>query len=191
MTSRRRPPLLLLCILALPLPSAAGAQALDSGAAPAPPKSVPSSFREYRLGMAADELKAALAADDLFVFRGDRDVSFLPMSDQILIETTGLSFVKRAFFQLRGDKLFMMAFALNPDKVDHYSVFTSLVADYGEPETLDPKESVWLSESVRLSVERPLTVKYIDRAVFDELARDAMVKKSKEFELREEFVDAF
>ncbi len=172
--------------------SAAAAPAQTGAAASSSePKPVPDSFRGYKLGMPVEALKKALADDDLFVFRGDRDVSLLPMSDQVLIETTGLSFVKRAFFQLRDGKLFMMAFTLNTDKVDHYSVFTALVADYGEPATLNPQEAVWISDAVRLSVERPLTVKYIDRAVFDGLARDSAVKESKEFKLRKEFIDEF
>lgn len=154
-------------------------------------KPVPASFRGYTLGMSEDDLKKTLEADELFVFRGDRDVSLLPASDQVLIETTGLSFIRRAFFQLRDGKLFMMAFSLDTERVDHYSVFEALVADYGDPLELDPREAVWLSDTVRLSIERPLTVKYIDRPVFDALSRDAAVKKSREAVLREDFLDAF
>ncbi|MFA6508717.1 MAG: hypothetical protein WCT14_21640, partial [Treponemataceae bacterium] len=165
----------------------------ESGKAadPAAMKAVPSAFRAFTLGMELEALKTALAADELFTFRGDRDVSLLPKSEQVLIETTGLSFIRRAFFQLKDGKVFMMAFSLDPEKVDHYSVFTSLVAEYGDPAALDPKEAVWTSSAVRLSIERPLTVKYIDKVVFDELARNASVKKSKEFVLREEFLNGF
>lgn len=169
-----------------PLGAGSGKAADQAAAKPAP-----SSFRAFSLGMGLEELKKALAEDELFTFRGDRDVSLLPKSEQVLIETTGLSFIRRAFFQLRDGKVFMMAFSLDPEKVDHYSVFSSLVAEYGEPVTLDPKEAVWTSEAVRLSIERPLTVKYIDKVVFDELARNASVKKSKEFVLREEFLNGF
>lgn len=159
--------------------------------APGTAKPVPSSYRGFSLGMGLEELKTALAADKLFSFRGDRDVSLLPKSEQVLIETTGLSFVRRAFFQLRDGKVFMMAFSLDTEKVDHYSVFERLSAEYGEPKTLDPKEAVWQSPSVRLSVERPLTVKYLDMAVFEELARASAVKTSTEFELRKDFLNGF
>jgi hypothetical protein len=152
---------------------------------------LPRAFRKLSLGMSLEALKAALAADELFVFRGDRDVSLLPQSNQTLIETTGLSFVRRAFFQLKDDVLFMMAFSLDPDKVDHYSVFQTFVADYGEPESLDPTQAVWLSDDVRISIERPLTVKYIDRAIFDGLAQDARAKESRDAVLRKEFLDGF
>ncbi len=152
---------------------------------------LPRSFRGISLGMGLEALKAALAADELFAFRGDRDVSLLPQSDQTLIETTGLSFVRRAFFQLKDGALFMMAFSLDADKVDHYSVFTAFVSDYGEPSALDPAQAVWLSVETRVSIERPLTVKYIDRAAFDRLAEDSKVVESRGAVLRKEFLDGF
>jgi hypothetical protein len=175
-------------VLSLGLSAAAAAQAPS---APGSPKPVPSSYRGFSLGMGLEELKAALTEDKLFAFRGDRDVSLLPRSEQVLVETTGLSFVRRAFFQLRNGKVFMMAFSLDPETVDHYSVFTRLTSEYGEPATLDPREAVWLSPTVRLSVERPLTVKYIDMVVFEELAKASSVKSSTEFELRQEFLNGF
>ncbi len=154
-------------------------------------KALSSDFHGIRLGMGLDELKSALTANSLFAFRGDRDVSLLPAGEQVLIETSGFSFIKRAFFQLRENRLFIMAYSLNPETMDHYSVFSALVEDYGEPESLDPTEAVWLSDEVRLSVERPLTVKYIDRKVFDQLFLDSRVTGTKETILRGEFLDAF
>lgn len=152
---------------------------------------LPKRYRAFSLGMGLEDLKKALAADDLFTFRGDRDVSLLPLSEQTLVETTGLSFIKRAFFQLKGGKVFIMAFTLNTDKIDHYSVFTTLVQKYGEPKELNPREAVWLSDTVRLSLERPLTVKYIDLQVFNTIVEASAVKESKEAVLRKEFLNDF
>ena len=180
-----------LLALALSLGLSVSNAEAQSPAGTGSPKPVPSSYRGFSLGMGLEELKAALLQDKLFAFRGDRDVSLLPASEQVLVETTGISFVRRAFFQLRGGKVFMMAFSLDPELVDHYSVFTRLSAEYGEPATLDPREAVWLSPSVRLSVERPLTVKYIDMAVFNELSKASSVKTPTEFELRREFLNGF
>ncbi len=169
-----------------PVPATAAPAAFVPGE-----KALSSDFQGIRLGMSLDELKLALLGNPLFAFRGDRDVSLLPAGEQVLIETSGLSFVKRAFFQLRENRLFIMAYTLNPETMDHYSVFSALVEDYGEPDSLDPKEAVWLSDEVRLSVERPLTVKYIDRKVFEQLVLDSRVTGTKESVLREEFLNAF
>jgi hypothetical protein len=152
---------------------------------------LPRNFREITLGMGLDELKTALAEDVLFNFRGDRDVSFLPVREESLVETSGFSFVKRAFFQLREGALFIMAFTLNSDLVDHYSVFTSLVEKYGEPNSLNPRQAVWETETTRLALERPLTVKYIDMTVFNGIIDESATVESAEIRRRQEFLDAF
>jgi hypothetical protein len=152
---------------------------------------LPRQFRAISLGMGLEELKAALTEDGLFSFRGDRDVSFLSSPQQSLVETTGLSFIKRAFFQLNDGALFIMAFTMNTDLVDYYSVFTSLTEKYGRPKDLSPRQSVWEGNGVRLALERPLTVKYIDLGVFHEIVGESTVQESHELRLRREFIDAF
>ena len=152
---------------------------------------LPRSYRAMRLGMSLEELKQALLADDLFHFRGDRDVSILPLQEQTLIETTGISFIRRAFFQLEDGKLFIMSFTLDPNLVDHYSVFTTFVNKYGEPASLDPKQAVWINNETRISIERPLTVKYIDRVVFDELVEQSKAREASELQLRRDFLNEF
>jgi hypothetical protein len=155
---------------------------------PAPP---PRQYRELSLGMGLEELKEALQKDKLFNYRGDRDVSFLPVREEILVETAGLSFVRRAFFQLRESRVFIMAFTLDTRFIDHYSVFTAMVKKYGEPKSLSPAESVWESEETRVSVERPLTVKYIDKTVFNQLLEESKNPESRQLLLREEFLGDF
>jgi hypothetical protein len=151
---------------------------------------LPRQFREIRLGMSLEELKTALAEDGLFNFRGDRDVSFLHNPPQSLVETTGLSFIKRAFFQFQGDGLFIMAFTMNTDLIDHYSVFTALTEKYGEPGDLSPRQSIWENGSTRLALERPLTVKYIDMEIFNGILGESGVQETRELLRRQEFIDA-
>jgi hypothetical protein len=141
--------------------------------------------------MDLEALKSVLQEDPTFYFRGDRDVSFLPAREQSLVETTGFSFVRRAFFQLMDGKIFIMAFTLDPGLVDHYSVYTAFVKKYGEPRFLDPKQAVWESGETRVSIERPLTVKYLDRQVFDNITAESRADESVELYLREEFLRDF
>ena len=152
---------------------------------------LPMSFRDISLGMGIDALKSALQQDGLFQFRGDRDVSFLPSREENLIETAGYSFMRRAFFQLKDDRLFMMAYTLDVNLIDHYSVFTTLVNKYGEPQRINPREAVWESDAIRLSIERPLTVKYIDLNVFNTLLEESQQSAANELYLREEFLNGF
>jgi len=152
---------------------------------------LPRIFRQISLGMSLDDLKETLLNDDLFHFRGDRDVSFLPAREQSLVETTGSSFIKRAFFQLRDGQVFIMAYTLNTDIIDHYSVFTQFVDKYGQPSYLDPKMAVWETEETRVAIERPLTVKYIDRVVFNDIVNESGLIQSGQVRKREEFLNEF
>ena len=159
--------------------------------APEEPEEVPRQFRELSLGQNIDALKTALTRDGIFRFRGDRDVSFLPVREETLVETTGLSFVRRAYFQLSGGAVYIMSFTLDTRLMDHYSVFTSFVKKYGEPVNLSPGEAVWENDDTRVSIERPLTIKYLDKAVFNRLVEEAGTLQRQEYVAREEFLADF
>ena len=159
--------------------------------APDNPEEAPRQFREISLGMDLNELKTALSRDRLFLFRGDRDVSFIPIREETLVETTGNSFVRRAYFQLSDGAVYIMSFSLDSRLVDHYSVFTSFVKKYGEPISLSPGEAVWESGETKVSIERPLTVKYIDKTVFNHLIEESETRVRQELLAREEFLGDF
>ncbi|MDR2767347.1 MAG: hypothetical protein LBB82_03370 [Treponema sp.] len=187
-------------VLCFVLAAAAGAQqavnqgvetADEDAAAAENSPALPRAFRGINLGMGLDDLKKSLTEDSLFAFRGDRDVSFLPPKEENLIESAGLSFIRRAFFQLRGGRLYIMAYSLDESLVDHYSVFTALIKKYGEPKSLNPREAVWEDGATRVSVERPLTVKYIDLETFNEILEQGKTEESHEVYLRKLFIDEF
>jgi hypothetical protein len=159
--------------------------------APENPEETPRQFRDLYLGQSLDDLKLALLGDGLFRFRGDRDVSFLPVREETLVETTGTSFVRRAHFQLYDEEVYIMSFTLNTRLMDHYSVFTSFIRKYGEPLSISPSESVWESENTRVSIERPLTVKYIDKMVFNRLVEESNTRERSEIFARESFLADF
>ena len=173
--------------------AAAGAQTAAPAGTSAQEKyeALPRQFRGLSLGMGLDDLKSALAKDGLFTFRGDRDVSFLPIREQTLVETTGLLYIKRAFFQLAGGAVFIMSFSLDTKQIDHYSVFTTLVKKYGPPKSLSPGEAVWETDDTRVSIERPLTIKYIDKKVFNRLIENSKALEDRQLILREDFLGDF
>jgi len=152
---------------------------------------LPRQFREIALGMSLDALRDALQEDGMFNFRGERDVSFIPIREESLVETTGTSFIRRAFFQLRDGELFIMSFTINTDLMDHHSMFTHFVRRYGQPTYLNPREAIWEDETTRISLERPLTVRYIDRGVFYDIVSESMLIESRRVHERQEFLDEF
>jgi len=170
---------------------ATGQISLFAQATSAPPSPLPRGFRGITLGMDLDQVKRALAADPLFGYRGDPDVSLLPQSRQYLIECAGSSYVRRAYFQFDNRRLLTMILVLDPEKIDYFSLFSALSNKYGQPTTLSPQETVWQSDAVRLSLERPITVKYIDQATFASLVGKGGAPSDLETLSREKFIEQF
>ncbi len=184
---------LLALLLAIPVsPCSAQESAVESGAgggapgmlgtaadqpAVQPAVQPPRGFRSIQLGMELERVKQLLIDDPLFDYRGDPDISFLPLPPQTLIETTGSSFIRRAYFQFDQDLLYIIILSMDPDRLDYYTLYATLMGKYGQPTRLDPTEAVWQFEGLRLSLERPLNVKYIDSTVFEALKEEGQVQE--------------
>ena len=154
------------------------------------PLPFPKEYRGVQLGMQIDDVKQKLKEDSLYGYRGERDVSLLPTENRVLIESSGDSFLSRSWFQFYEEKLYTMTFKLDEDRVDFYSLFSSLQEKYGEPTSLDPEKIVWKDDTVTLSLERPLVLKYIDTQVFDEIKKSSSVKKTTEELTRKGFLES-
>ena len=154
-------------------------------------KELPSSFHDIWLGMPIDKVKEVLKNDSSFLYRGDRDVSLLNNKNRSSIEANGIHFVKRGSFQFYDEKLYSIIIQMNPENIDYYSIYSSLVEKYGEPNTVDQKKSLWEDDSVRLILERPLTIKYIELSVFKEIIENRNKKEAMSEQIRERFIRAF
>ncbi|WP_407425111.1 hypothetical protein [Treponema sp.] len=156
--------------------------------------SLPNGYSAAKLGMSVDSLKEALKKDHQFGYRGDRDVSLSPSDGQFIIETdatqSGYSFLERCWFQFADEKLYIITLNLDRSKIDHYSIFSKLCEKYGNPDELSPKKSVWKDGNVIMSLEKPLTLKYVDAKVFDSKKDSSNVQKTTAENARDEFLDS-
>lgn len=154
-------------------------------------KSLPAEYRGIQLGMNIDTVKEMLKADSIFGYRGERDISLLLTENRSLIESAGSFFISRSWFQFYDDALYTMIFKLNTDTVDYYSVYTTFCEKYGEPSSINPKRAVWEDRQTRIVIERPLIVKYIDLAVFNQLISEHTTEKAASELHRKQFIDGF
>ena len=153
--------------------------------------SIPKGYRKVSLGMTLSEVKDALFRDKIFGYRGDSDVSLLPSDyKQTIIESQGDSFILESWFLFNEDKLYNMAININPEKMDYASVFKTLCKKYGQPDSLNPEKAMWKDSDVQMSLERPLTIKYIDLKVNEKLLSQANAKESAEEILRDDFLNS-
>ncbi len=152
---------------------------------------IPSSFLGFSLGMSLEEAKAALQKESLFSYAGEPDVSMLPSKKETLIDVHGPSYIKRASFQFVNDFLYVMIFHLDTSKIDHYSLYSSMSKKYGKPSSVSPQEISWGTRSLRVSIERPLSVKYIDLESYAEISNQSLSDKSFREMRREQFIQSF
>jgi hypothetical protein len=115
----------------------------------------------------------------------------LPRPNYSIIECEGVSYFKRAFFQFHEKLLYTIILILNPQKVDYYSLFTTLTDKYGPFKELDPQRVVWDDGNVRLSLERPLQVKYIDINTFESLKEEGRARESMDQISLDRFLEEF
>ncbi|MBO5124832.1 MAG: hypothetical protein J6C11_06865 [Spirochaetaceae bacterium] len=151
---------------------------------------LPGGYSSVVLGMSVDAAKNALMEDPAYGYRGDRDVSLLPGDNRTLISTYGIHFFNECWFQFDNDRLYIITLNLNRERVDYYSVFKSLCDKYGQPDSLSPQKSEWRDGSVIMSLERPLTLKYTDEGIFQELQDTSNVNLTKEEENRRNFLES-
>lgn len=157
---------------------------------------LPNGYRNIRLGMSLDEIKSELIKDPDFGYHGDRDVSLVPGSEQILIETDATSkfkdtYLTQCWFQFYNDQLYTMTININTKKIDYYSMFQTLSNKYGNPNSLDPKKATWNDEEVTIILEKPLSVKYIDNITKDELSNYSAINLAAEEITKQMFLDEF
>lgn len=157
-------------------------------------KDIPTGYRGITLGMSLDETKDALLKDASFGYHGDRDVSLIPGTNKILIETDansghGSIFLERCWFQFYDDELFIITININTQKMDYYSVFTKLTEKYGKPDTFSPQSATWKNENITMNLEKPLTLKYIDNDILKNTQNYSNIEESPEEQTRDMFLD--
>jgi hypothetical protein len=158
---------------------------------PRPSMELSREFYGLNLQDGLDAVKDGLKAHPYFLYRGDPDVSFLPQTTRTVIDCEGRYYVRRGLFQFSGERLYIITLYFNPERLDYFSLFTALTKKYGRPVSLDPSAAVWQDGRTRLSLEKPLTVKFIDQEAFDKLKAEGKTQKSIEEQSRRKFLDSF
>lgn len=146
-------------------------------------------YDTIKLGMAYQASYDALMASSSLDYRGTPDVSMSPGREEKIIETRGGRFIRRGIFQFRNDKLFTIILELNPEQLDYFTLYSTFTERYGEAAFLSPQECRWEDGSVRLVLEKPLTLKYLDIAVLDALHQEAGIEQSGQERSRANFIE--
>ena len=152
----------------------------------------PEGFQNIHLGDTVNRVKDLLKKSVYFYYRGDPDVSFLPETEQTLIEVSGRYYIKRGYFQFKDGRLSVIIIELNRSNLDYYTMYRALTGKYGKPSSISPSEAVWNFKGVRLSLEKPLSVKYMVVTGNEKsLGKVENLAKEYETEALKEFLNQF
>jgi hypothetical protein len=154
-------------------------------------RALPRGYGNITLGMTKEQVQEALKRAPAYGYRGERDVSLIPSTRQTVIETAGgaSSLFARAWFQFHDDKLSVITIHLNPAKADRFSVFTALMNKYGEPLVITPQKAEWRNAEVILTLEGPLTLKYVDAQTFNQISGQTATAQTMSEQAYNEFLD--
>ncbi|MFW5800724.1 MAG: hypothetical protein ACOCVC_01715 [Spirochaeta sp.] len=148
-------------------------------------------FGNIEIGMDFEEVDALLQQSSTFQYRGEADVSLSPGQERQVLEVNGYDYIRRGIFQFIDNQLLSITLFINPEMMDHYSLFTRFSGQYGEPSEFTPRRILWEDTQNRLTLERPLTVQYLDIARFNEIRDQSISEQSMRELSRELFLEQF
>ena len=155
------------------------------------PNAVPDRFTSIVLGATLEEVKAQLQIHPLFRYRGDPDLSLVPIDRQPIIETAGVGLMLSGIFQFKDERLYSIILRIDDDQLDYFTMYTRFIEKYGEASYLDPQLSYWEQDGHRMVLEKPTLVKYLDMDVFNRIREEGRAEESFGEYSRELFLSNF
>ncbi|MFP4210707.1 MAG: hypothetical protein ACLFR8_05660 [Alkalispirochaeta sp.] len=148
-------------------------------------------FRDVELGASFDVTESALIRDPAFQYRGRPDITMALSDRERVIDTRGRVYMERGVFSFHDNRLFSISLYLSRRRLDYFQLFDQLRERYGDPRDLDPERAIWEDGTTRIELERPLTVRYLDLAMFEERRDRAETAEALEEVTREQFLEEF
>lgn len=155
------------------------------------PRDLPRGFDDLLLGLSLQEARDRLVGNSSFMYRGAPDVSLRPFDQERSIETDGRGYMERGAFLFDDDYLYIITLFLNRERLDYFTMYRTLERKYGEPDDLSPERALWENETTSMSLERPLTVKFVDRERFEGRIEEGEMEESLRAQMREIFLEQF
>lgn len=181
-----------LLVILLTLPALGTLQGQDAGTNQTIPENLLlRGFDSIRLGMVYDDALSALETSSYIHFRGPRDVSLRPLGDDPIISAPGQAFLQEVVLQFSEGVLFSISLVVDPQEFDYGTFYRIFNQRYGNPHDLNPRRAVWQDEQTRISIEKPLTVQFLDLGAFRRMQEDSMIQDSAERFSKTLFLDEF
>lgn len=138
-----------------------------------------------------DQIKELLLTHGDFSYRGEPVVTLMEREGVQVIEAPGAFFIRYGYFQFENDLLVGITLEMNQSQLDHHRFFRHFYEKYGRPGKMNPLVARWEDESTYLLLERPLTIKYLERQSIEEALEGQREEISIMEMSREAYIEQF
>ncbi|QEN03245.1 hypothetical protein EW093_00505 [Thiospirochaeta perfilievii] len=118
-------------------------------------------------------------------------MSMLLTDNRSIIESKGSVYIDNGYFQFYKDVLYTITLILDTKKIDYHTIYTTFTDKYGKHTSLNPKVVTWQDDRVKITLEKPLTIKYVSLVEFNEILESDTTEKAIQERLREDFINEF
>lgn len=146
-------------------------------------------FKEFKLNQTQNEVKELIKKSFDFANRRDEALSIRLEPDTDIITAEGLGFIKIGYFHFNKDKLFQIFLKLDEKRLGYYLILKRFTEKYGNPTSLEPKSAFWENEEVKIVIEKPCSLKYIYKPIWNEITSSDQTSDSVFFKIREKFIE--
>ncbi|HOF01323.1 MAG TPA: hypothetical protein PK385_03785 [Spirochaetota bacterium] len=146
-------------------------------------------FKDFKLNQTQSEVKELIKKSFDFANRRDEAISIRLEPDTDIITAEGLGFIKIGYFHFNKDKLFQIFLKLDEKRLGYYLILKRFTEKFGNPTSLEPKSAFWENEEVKIIIEKPCSLKYIYKPIWNEITAADQTTDSVFFNIREKFID--
>ncbi len=126
-------------------------------------------YKEIRLGMTLEEVRQIINSMPEFNPIREEILQIRIEPDKQILTTEGYSFVSKAYFHFDNDRLYQILLKFNQNKIGYFNLLSTFRSRFGEPAFINPSKSYWQNERVRITIEKPATIKYLDRQIWNSI----------------------
>jgi len=145
-------------------------------------------YKDFKLGMSMEQVKSILEKSPDFNSRKNEVLSMRLEPDTEIISTEGYGYILTGYFHFYHDALYQILLKLSETRIGYYYILKNFTDRFGKPKIFTPKKATWENDKIRITLEKPCTLKYIYLPVWNGLTKEKEDKDLFEKE-RKKFID--
>ena len=131
--------------------------------------SIPKGYRSIKLNMNKEQVISQLKKESIFDTSDQEKLTFRNEPDKEILKTNGVNFIKMAYFHFHNNVLYQITLDIDQNKLSYNDILMTLQNKYGKPINFSPGTADWENDAVKLSLQRPVMIKYYSIKIIKEI----------------------